>query len=304
VNESRRGLGYGLAAYLLWGIVPVFWKLLGRLSAVEVLAHRVVWGGIALVAIAWIAGGAPAVRAALADRRTIAMMGLSGTLLVINWGMFVFAVMTDHLLDASLGYFITPLISVGLGTLVLRERLRRLQWLAIALAVAGVVIRTWSAGHVPWIAVVLSTSFGSYGLVRKLARVESLAGSTIETALLVPIAAIYLVVLAADGGGQLGHAAMTIQLLLLSTGVVTAGPLLLFTSAARRLPLSTIGFLQFLGPTGQFVLAVGLYGETFARDQLIAFGFIWLGLAAFSVDLVRQSPRARPISEPLSRTGR
>jgi chloramphenicol-sensitive protein RarD len=287
----------------LWGIVPVFWKLLAGLSAVEILAHRVVWGAVALVAIAWGAGAAPAVRAAIADRRTVAMMAVSGTLLVINWGTFVWSVMTGHLLDASVGYFITPLISVGLGTLVLRERLRRLQSLAIALAVAGVVLLTWRAGDAPWIAAVLATSFGSYGLVRKLARVESLAGSTIETVLLAPIAVIYLAVLAAGGGGQLGHAATTTQLLLLSTGVVTVGPLLLFTSAARRQPLSTIGFLQFLGPTGQFVLAVGIYGEPFTRYKLIAFGFIWLGLAAFSVDLVRQSPRAAPPAEQLSRTG-
>jgi chloramphenicol-sensitive protein RarD len=304
VSESRRGLGYGLAAYLLWGIVPVFWKLLAEVSPVEILAHRVVWGGLALVAIAWLAGAAPAVRAALADRRTVAMMGLSGALLVINWGTYVGAVVTGHILDASLGYFITPLISVGFGTLVLRERLRRLQWLALGLAAAGVVILTWRAGHVPWIAVVLSTSFGGYGLVRKVARVESLAGSTIETVLLVPVALVYLAILAARGGGQLGHAATTTQLLLLSTGVVTAGPLLLFTSAARRLPLSTIGFLQYIGPTGQFVLAVAVYGEPFARPQLLAFGSIWLGLAAFSIDLVRQAPRARSAALPVSRTGR
>jgi chloramphenicol-sensitive protein RarD len=232
------------------------------------------------------------------------MMGLSGTLLVINWGTYVGAVLTGHILDASLGYFITPLISVGLGTLVLRERLRRMQWLALGLAGAGVATLTWRAGHVPWIAVVLATSFGSYGLVRKLARVESLAGSTIETVLLVPIAVIYLAVLAARGGGELGHATATTQLLLLSTGVVTAGPLLLFNSAARRLPLSTLGFLQYIGPTIQFVLAVVVYDEPFARPQLFAFGLIWLGLAAFSVDLVRQSPRARPSAEQLSRTGR
>jgi chloramphenicol-sensitive protein RarD len=289
---------------VLWGIVPVFWKLLGGLSAVEILAHRIIWGGLALVAIAWLAGAAPAVRAALADRRTVAMMALSGTLLVINWGTYVGAVLTGHVLDASLGYFITPLISVGLGTLVLRERLRRLQQLAIGLAGAGVVILTWRAGRVPWIAVVLSTSFGSYGLVRKLARVESLAGSTIETLLLAPIAVVYLAVLAVGGGGHLGHASTGTQLLLLSTGVVTAGPLILFTSAARRLPLSTLGFLQYIGPTLQFVLAVVVYDEPFARPQLFAFGLIWLGLAVFSVDLVRQSPRARATAELLSRTGR
>jgi len=281
----------------------VYWKLLTEVSSIEILAHRVVWGAVSLVAIAWVAGAGPAVRAALADRRTMAMMGLSGTLLVINWGMFIAAVATDHLLDASLGYFMNPLISVAMGTLVLRERLRRLQQIAIGFAMVGVAVMTWHVGGVPWISVVLALSFGGYGLVRKLARVESLAGSTLETALLVPLAVGYLVVLAARGGGHLGHASVGTQLLLLSTGVVTAGPLILFTSAARRLPLSTLGFLQYLGPTGQFVLAVLVYGEPFARDQLIAFGFIWLGLAAFSVDLVRQSRRAQVIAA-INRIGR
>jgi chloramphenicol-sensitive protein RarD len=303
VNESRRGLAYGVAAYLVWGVVPVYWKLLGGVSPVEILAHRLVWGAVALAGIVWFAGAGPAVRAALADRRTVAMMGLSGTLLVINWGTFIGAVATDHILDASLGYFIIPLVSVGLGTLVLRERLRRLQWIAIGLAVAGVVILIWRAGYVPWISVVVAVSFGSYGLVRKLARVESLAGSTLETALIAPIAVVYLVILAVRGGGGLGHASASTQLLLLSTGVVTAGPLLMFTSAARRLPLSTLGFLQYLAPTGQFVLAVLVYGEAFSRDQLIAFGFIWLGLVAFSVDLARQSPGRRPVAALSSQTG-
>jgi chloramphenicol-sensitive protein RarD len=295
VSEHRRGLVYGFAAYVVWGIVPLFWKLLIDISPVEILAHRLVWGVLALVAIAWLAGVAPMVRAALADRRTAAMMALSGTLLVINWGVFIGAVAAGRILDASLGYFIIPLISVGLGTLVLRERMRRLQWLAIGLAVVGVGILTWRAGRVPWISVVVALSFGGYGLVRKLARVESLAGSTLETLLLAPIAVAYLAFLAARGTGQIGHASASTQLLLLSTGVVTVGPLLLFTSAARRLPLSTLGFLQYLAPTGQFVLAVVLYDESFARDQLIAFGCIWLGLAAFSIDLVRNAPRPRTV---------
>jgi len=302
VNESRRGLSYGIAAYSLWGLAPLFWKLLGGVSPLEILAHRVVWGAVAFYAIVSLAGAGPAVRAALRDRQTVAAMALSGTLLAINWGTFVGAVATGHILDASLGYFIIPLLSVGLGMVVLHERLRRLQWLAIGFAVIGVALLTWHAGRVPWISVVVATTFGAYGLVRKLARVESLAGSTIETALIAPIAAAYLVIQAWRGEGQLGHAATGTQLLLLSTGVVTAVPLMLFTSAARRLPLSTIGFLQYLGPTGQFGLAVGVYGEAFSREQLVAFGFIWVGLAVFSVDLVRQAPRWRSAT-PISRIG-
>lgn len=293
MSEYRRGLAYGVTAYGLWGIAPLFWKLLGDVSWVEILAHRAVWGMVAFSAIVWLAGAAPAVYRALRDRRVVAAMALSGVLLAINWGTFVAAVAAGHILEASLGYFINPLISVAFGMLALRERMRPLQWLAIGLATTGVAILTWRAGRLPWISLVLATSFGAYGLVRKLARVESLAGSTVETALLTPIAMVYLAVLAARGEGQLGHASTSTQLLLLATGVVTVAPLLLFTSAARRLPLSTVGFLQYIGPSTQFVLAIALYHEPLARERIVTFALIWLALAAFSLDLVRQS-RAQP----------
>jgi chloramphenicol-sensitive protein RarD len=301
VSDSRRGLVHGIAAYFLWGIAPVFWKLLRGVSWVEILAHRVVWGVIAFGVIAAVVGVGPQVRAAARDRGTLAAMALSGVMLVANWGTFIWAVAQGHILDASLGYFIIPLISVGLGMLVLGERLRRLQWIAIGAAATGVAIQTWYAGGLPWISIVVAVSFGIYGLIRKVARVDSLVGSTLETALLVPVAAAYLAILALRGGGQLGHghAALGTQLLLLSTGAVTAVPLLLFNSAARRLPLSTLGFLQYLGPTCQFILAIAVYGEPFTAAQLIAFGLIWLGLAVFSADLVRARPAA-----PVSRTGR
>jgi chloramphenicol-sensitive protein RarD len=249
----------------------------------------VVWGVIAFGVIAAAVGVGPVLRAAARDRGTLAAMALSGATLAINWGTFIWAVARGRILDASLGYFIIPLISVGLGMLVLGERLRRLQWIAIAAAAIGVAIRTWYAGGLPWISIVVAVSFGLYGLIRKVARVDSLVGSTLETALLVPVAAGYLAIVALRGGGQLGHASTATQLLLLSTGAITAVPLLLFNSAARRLPLSTLGFLQYLGPTCQFVLAIAVYGEPFAAGQLIAFGLIWLGLAVFSLDLVRRS---------------
>lgn len=303
MSESRRGLAHGIAAYGLWGFAPLFWRLLRQVSPVEIIAHRVVWGVLTFAAVVWIAGAAPEVRAAFRDRRTVAAMALSGALVIVNWGAFVYAIEIDRLLDASLGYFINPLISVALGTLALGERLRRLQWLAIAFAVIGVAVLTWRVGSVPWISIVVATSFGLYGLVRKVARVDSLAGSTVETALLTPIAAAYLAILAMRGAGELGHASTATQLLLLATGVVTAGPLLLFNSAARRLPLSTVGFLQYIAPTTQFVLALALFHEPFSRDQLIACCFIWLGLAAFSIDLARQ-PARQPIRPSISRTGR
>lgn len=291
-GEHRRGLAYGVAAYGLWGVVPIFWKLLAHVDPIEVLAHRVLWGLLTFFVIVHLAGATPGLRAALKERRTLGVMALSGTLLAINWGVFIGAVNYDHLLDASLGYFINPLVSVALGTLVLRERLRRLQWVAIGCALVGVGVLTWQLGRLPWISLVLAGSFGLYGLVRKTARVDSLVGSTIETLLMLPAAVGWLVWLAVEGGGELGRVGWVEHSLLVATGVITAGPLLLFTSAARRLPLATVGFLQYLAPTGQFLLAVFVYDEPFASAQLLAFGFIWIGLVAFSVDLWRRTREA------------
>jgi chloramphenicol-sensitive protein RarD len=289
VTEARKGLLYGIAAYSLWGVIPLFWKLLTHVDPVEILAHRALWGLGAFVALAVIAGEWGKVRIALRDGRTLAVMAISGALLAVNWGTFVAAVATDHLLDASLGYFINPLVSVALGMVVLGERLRRLQWLAIALAATGVALLTADAGELPWISLVLAVTFGLYGLVRKTAKVDSLVGSTVETAIMTPVAIAYLGFLAGRGGGALGHAGVTTELLLVATGVITAVPLLLFTSAARRLPLSTVGFLQYLAPTGQFLLAVLAFGEPFARGKLAAFALIWAALLLFSLDL-RSSP--------------
>lgn len=291
-SAARRGLWHGVAAYGLWGVVPAFWKLLAGVPAVEVLAHRVVWGLGAFAILVGATGAAPAVRAAIADRATLARMALSGALLSINWGVFVAAIATGHLRDASLGYFINPLMSVALGTVVLGERLRRLQWLAIGAAATGVAIGAWRAGRLPWISLVLATSFAIYGLIRKRARVDTLAGSTLETLVIAPVAVAYLIALAARGDGQLGHATLGTHALLVATGAVTVIPLLLFTSAARRLPLSTVGFLQYLAPTGQLALAIA-YGEPFALDQLAMFGPIWLGLVLFTVDLARAAAISR-----------
>ncbi len=284
-NDLRRGLLQGVLAYGLWGVVAAYWKLLADVDPVELVAHRAVWGLGAFAAFAAITGKLGALRAGLREVRTIGVMAASGALLAVNWVLFVWSTISGHLLDASLGYFINPLVSVALGTVVLRERLSRLQWIAITLAALGVAILTWRAGRVPWVALLLAGTFGLYGLVRKTAKVAALVGSTIETMLMVPIAVTYLIVIADHGA--LGHADATTTALLVGTGIVTAVPLVLFTSAARRLPLSTVGFLQYLAPTGQFVLAVTLFGEPLALDRLAAFIVIWTGLVAFTVDLVR-----------------
>ena len=290
MSDRRAGLIHGVLAYGLWGGVAAYWKLLAHVGSVELIAHRAVWGLVAFAVIAIVAGQWQPLVAALRDAKIVGVMALSGALLAVNWVVFVSATTHGHLLDASLGYFINPLVSVALGTLVLRERLRRLQWIAIILAAIGVSLLTWRGGQVPWIALVLASTFGLYGLVRKTARVDALVGSTIETVLLAPIAALYLF---AIDGGVLPTADAATWALVIGTGVITAVPLVLFTSAARRLPLSTIGFLQYLAPTGQFLLAVLAFGEPLARDRLLAFVWIWAGLVVFSIDLVRvtRSPR-------------
>lgn len=296
MNDTRRGILHGALAYGMWGIVPAFWKLFAGISPVELLGHRVVWGLATLIVLVVASGRLAATRAALADRRVLLAMAGSSLLLSINWGTFVYSVSANRLLEASLGYFINPLVSVALGVAVLGEALRRPQKIAIALAAVGVIALTIHHGQPPYLALVLAGSFGFYGLVRKTAKVESLAGTTLETALVTPLAILVLGGLALRGEGALGHSSLGIHLLLVSTGVVTAVPLLLFTSAARRLPLSTVGFLQYLAPTGQFLLAVLVYDEPFSATTLGAFAVIWAALAVFSFDAWRQSQR--PASPP------
>lgn len=284
MSQRRAGLIQGVLAYGLWGVVAVYWKLLTHVDAVELIAHRALWGLATFVAIVALAGQWGALRTAMRDWRLVGTMAVSGALLALNWGVFVAATIHGYLLEASLGYFINPLISVALGTLVLRERMRRLQWIAIVCAAAGVGLLTWRAGRVPWVSLVLAVTFGLYGLVRKTARVDAIVGSAIETFVMAPIAIVYLAII---GGGAAASGDAQTFALLAGTGIVTAVPLVLFTSAARRLPLSTVGFLQYLAPTGQFLLAVLAFGEPLAHDRLLAFAFIWTGLAVFSVDLWR-----------------
>lgn len=286
MSERRAGLYQGVLAYSLWGIVPAYWKFLTHIDAVQLLAHRALWGLLMFAAIVVVAGQWSVFVKTLRDVKVVGVMIASSVLLAVNWGVFVAATIHGRLLEASLGYFINPLVSVALGTLVLGERLRRLQWTAIALAAMGVVLMTWRAGRVPYVSLVLAGSWGVYGLVRKTARVDAMVGSAIETLVLAPIAFVYLV---AIGGGALVHGDAQTIALLAGTGVITAVPLVLFTSAARRLPLSTVGFLQYLAPTGQFLLAVLVFGEPLAHDRLIAFGFIWAGLVVFSLDLWRSA---------------
>lgn len=281
----NRGVLYGIAAYAIWGLLPIYWKLLADVPALEILSQRIVWLLVILVALllvrqqwAWLSK--------VRERRVIFNSVVAALLLAINWFVYIWGVNAGYILETSLGYFINPLVNVVLGVVFLSERIRPTQWLAVAIAAAGVLYLTVSYGALPWIALALAFSFGLYGLTKKRAQLDSLDGLTMEATLLLPMALGYLLWLAANGQGAFGHADMTTMLLLVGAGAVTAVPLLCFGAAAQRIPLSLLGFLQYLAPSLQFFIGVYIYHESFTQARLIGFSIIWLALFVFSLESV------------------
>jgi chloramphenicol-sensitive protein RarD len=288
-HELRLGLAYGVAAYGSWGFMPVYIKAVRTVPILEVLSHRVFWAFLLLLALCWRRGELPAIRAALRTPRTLALLAGSTVAIAVNWLGYIGAVVQGHVLEASLGYFINPLVNVLFGVAILGEKLDRPVRIAVAIAGAGVLWMTFRAGQVPWIALTLASSFGLYGLLRKLAPVGGLAGLTIETGLLAPLAGGFIAWAVASGrsGFLAGH--WKTDVLLLLAGPITAVPLLFFAGAARRLPLSTLGFLQYFSPSLQFLLAVFAYREPLDPARLVAFAFIWMALAIFGVYTARRT---------------
>ena len=277
----RTGVLYALAAYGLWGVFPVYFKWVRHVPPHEILAHRIVWSVLFCGLLLTWTGRWPNVAAIVRSRRAWAALSASAVLIAVNWLCFIFAVVNDRILEASLGYFINPLVSIVLGMVVLGERLRRAQWIAVAAAAIGVVFLTGREG-LPWIAITVAITFGLYGLVRKQARPGPLAGLFFETSLLAPLAVGYLVWLwlGSDKGLVFAAGGWDDRGLLVSAGLITSLPLLYFAAAAKRLRLSVLGFFQYIAPTAQF--AVGLaYGEHFSIDRAIAFTLIWIGIAVF-----------------------
>jgi chloramphenicol-sensitive protein RarD len=283
------GLWSGVAAYGIWGLFPLYWKLVEHVSAVQIISHRIVWSFVTLAIV--VAARFRREIASQLDRRTLAIYAIAAILISVNWFLYVYAVNTGFILETSLGYFITPLVNVLLGVIVLRERLRPLQWCAVALAAAGVLHLTFGYGSLPWIAIGLALSFGSYGLVKKKAPLDSLAGLTLETGIVVVPAAAYLFAVQANGHGAFLHSGVRTDLLLVGGGPVTVVPLVLFASAVRRVTLTTVGLLQYIAPTIQFFLGVFLYGEPFAGTRLIGFVIVWTACVLFSVDGLRARAR-------------
>ncbi|HEU0045838.1 EamA family transporter RarD [Sphingomonas sp.] len=282
--STKTGLLQGIAAYLIWGLLPLYFQLLREVPAAQVVGHRVLWSVLLLIGLVVTLGRVAAIRAA-ANRRTLLLLGVSALLISINWIVYVWAVANAHVLEASLGYFINPLVNVALGAAVLRERVRPVQMAAVGLAAAGVLAMATGGGAL-WISLTLALSFGSYGLIRKVVAIDALGGLTIETLLLAPFAAAVLAWSWTNGAAAWGESWAT-DVLLAVAGVITAVPLLLFASAARRLRYATLGLLQYLAPSLVFLQAVFLFGEPLRTVHLVTFGLIWAGCAVYAWDSVR-----------------
>jgi chloramphenicol-sensitive protein RarD len=289
VDERRLGTVAGLAAYGLWGVFPLYFPLLEPAGGMEIVAHRIVWSLLFVALLLTVLRRWPLVRAAVTDRRTMLVLAGASVLIAGNWLVFVHGVNSGHVVETSLGYFINPLVSVLLGVVVLGERLRRLQWVAVGLAALAVVVLTVDHGRPPWIALALAATFGSYGLLKKLVRVEAAPGLFLETAVLVVPATVFLGVLQATGQGTAGSAGTGHLLLLASSGIATAVPLLLFAAAAHRIPLSTVGLLQYLTPLMQLALGVFVFHEPMPPARLAGFAIVWAALLVFTVDSLRSA---------------
>jgi chloramphenicol-sensitive protein RarD len=281
---GRSGLTAAVSAFAMWGLFPLYLKPLAAVPTLQVMSHRIVW--CCLLVFAWLAlrGEVGSVRAALANAMSRRRLAASAVFISMNWLIYVWAVANGHVMDASLGYFINPLFSVVLGVFVLHERLNRAQWTAIALAAAGVLYLAVVLGRPPWIALWLAGSFGMYGLIRKVVTVEAVPGLATETLLLAPFALAFLIWSEWQGTGALGHSGAAVNTLLVGSGLVTAMPLAIFAYGARRIPLSTVGLVQYIGPTLQFLLGVTVFNEPFPRSRAIGFFMIWSALAIYAAD--------------------
>lgn len=295
----KKGIFYGIGAYVFWGFFPLYWKLLKHVPAIQLIGHRIIWSCVLLLVVIILTKQWTNFHATL-TAKVIRIYTLAAVLIGINWFMYVWAVNANYIVETSLGYFINPLISVMLGVIFFKERLRIAQWIPVVIAALGVAYLTYIYGRLPYISLSLALSFGLYGLVKKLSPLGSLYGLTIETGILFIPALIYLIVTEANATAAFMHTGLTSDLLMIGAGVVTTIPLLMFASAARSIPLWVVGLLQYIAPTIQFMLGVFVYKEPFSHDQLIGFGIVWFALAIF---LVENYLASRTPVEPLPEMG-
>lgn len=288
MGEQRRGLILGVVAYLIWGAFPLYWPLLEPAGAFEILAHRLIWSLVVMTGLVIGLRRAPQFWALVRDRRTLGLLALAAVTVTTNWATYIWGVNHGRVVETSLGYFVNPLVTMLLGVLILRERMRPLQWCALGIAAVAVAVLTLDYGHVPWIALILACSFGTYGLAKKQARAGAFESLALETALVAPFALAYVVGLAAAGRSHFTSEGTGHTLLFVSAGVVTAVPLICFGAAATRVPLVTLGLLQYLAPILQLALGVLHFHEPMSTGRWVGFAIVWAALAVFTADSLRQ----------------
>ena len=283
-DENKTGIWYGIVAYTLWGILPLYWKLMQTVPPIEILAHRVFWSFIFMFLLITITGGWKTVALGFADKKKLLLMFLCGVLVSINWFTYIYAVNTGHVIESSMGYFINPLVVVLLGVAVFKEKMTRWQIAAVILATIGVLMIAVQYGRVPWLSLFLAVSFAAYGLVKKISRVDSITGLTIETLVIMPAALFYIINLEKNALGALGSSALSTVLFLAGTGVITAVPLIFYARGIEKTTFSMMGFLQYIAPSISLFLGIFIFKEYFSLFHLVSFSFIWAALLIFTLD--------------------
>ena len=297
MTKVNKGLLFGVSAYIIWGLLPLYWKLVEEASAYEILAHRGIWSLLICVSLLALRKQLKSAYEMVRSSRTFSLLFLASGLLTINWGVYIWSVTVNRVVEAALGYYITPLINVTFGVLLLREKLRPAQWIAVALAAAGVVILTLGYGSLPWIALVLAISWGSYSLIKKSLNLGALETLSLETLFAFLPNLVFLFIIQGNGSAEFGST-WSISLLLFGAGAATVIPLLLFNGSTTRLPLSTVGLLQYITPTIMFFIGIYINNEDISTTKVIGFAFIWLALAVLSRDLYRSS---RPLDDGIAK---
>jgi chloramphenicol-sensitive protein RarD len=297
MTKFNKGLLFGISAYIIWGLLPLYWKLVEEAGAYEILAHRGIWSLLICISLLALRKQLKSAYVMVRSSRTLSLLFLASGLLTINWGVYIWSVTVNRVVEAALGYYITPLINVTFGVLLLREKLRPSQWIAVALAAAGVVILTFGYGSLPWIALVLAISWGSYSLIKKSLNLGALETLSLETLFAFLPNLVFLFIIQGNGSAEFGST-WTISLLLFGAGAATVIPLLLFNGSTTRLPLSTVGLLQYITPTIMFFIGIFINNEDISKTKVIGFAFIWLALAVLSRDLYRSS---RPLDDGIAK---
>ena len=297
MTKFNKGLLFGISAYIIWGLLPLYWKLVEEAGAYEILAHRGIWSLLICISLLALRKQLKSAYVMVRSSRTLSLLFLASGLLTINWGVYIWSVTVNRVVEAALGYYITPLINVTFGVLLLREKLRPSQWIAVALAAAGVVILTLGYGSLPWIALVLAISWGSYSLIKKSLNLGALETLSLETLFAFLPNLVFLFIIQGNGSAEFGST-WTISLLLFGAGAATVVPLLLFNGSTIRLPLSTVGLLQYITPTIMFFIGIFINNEDISMTKVIGFAFIWLALAVLSRDLYRSS---RPLDDGIAK---